>query len=189
MPVEGREGTTAAPVAVPLRTQSTRAETALVMPAGGTGNDDARSSEEPFRARTAREAEGIAFIAELRGGGSTARDVREPLATVTAAGNHHMLVRHKRHAGTAGDVHPRQRAGPHAHDGGASVGGRWPHPLPAVEDCTFRMLELAEIQAAMAFRRDYRVRGTRREQVRQLGNAVTPPAAEWLIRAVVESLA
>ena len=41
----------------------------------------------------------------------------------------------------------------------------------------------------MAFRGDYRIRGTRREQVRQLGNAVTPPAAEWLIRAVVESLA
>jgi DNA (cytosine-5)-methyltransferase 1 len=35
---------------------------------------------------------------------------------------------------------------------------------------------------------DYRVLGNRREKVRQLGNGVTPPAAEWLIRAVVESL-
>lgn len=40
----------------------------------------------------------------------------------------------------------------------------------------------------MAFRRDYRILGNRREQARQLGNAVTPPAAEWLIRAVVDSL-
>ena len=31
------------------------------------------------------------------------------------------------------------------------------------------------------------VKGNKREQVRQLGNAVTPPAAEWLIRAVVDS--
>ena len=32
------------------------------------------------------------FIAELRGGGSTARALTEPLATVTAGGRHHMLV-------------------------------------------------------------------------------------------------
>lgn len=32
------------------------------------------------------------FIAELRGGGSTARPVTAPLATVTASGNHHALI-------------------------------------------------------------------------------------------------
>lgn len=32
------------------------------------------------------------FVAELRGGGSTARPVSDPLATVTAGGNHHGLV-------------------------------------------------------------------------------------------------
>jgi DNA (cytosine-5)-methyltransferase 1 len=32
------------------------------------------------------------FIAELRGGGSTARSVTDPLATVTGGGNHHGLV-------------------------------------------------------------------------------------------------
>lgn len=32
------------------------------------------------------------FIAELRGGGSDARSIREALATITAAGNHHALV-------------------------------------------------------------------------------------------------
>lgn len=35
---------------------------------------------------------GAPFIAELRGGGSTARPVTAPLATVTARGKHHMLV-------------------------------------------------------------------------------------------------
>lgn len=34
----------------------------------------------------------------------------------------------------------------------------------------------------------YRIKGNKRQQVRQLGNAVTPPAAELLIRAVVTSL-
>jgi DNA (cytosine-5)-methyltransferase 1 len=156
VPVEGRDGKAAAPVTTPMRTQTARHESALMVPSGGTWNETALPASEPFRARTTRENEGIAFIAELRGGGSTARHVREPLATVTANGNHHMLVE---------TIAP-----------------------PKVEDCTFRMLAVPEIQAAMAFTPDYRITGSKREQVMQLGNGVTPPAAEWLIRAVVDSL-
>jgi DNA (cytosine-5)-methyltransferase 1 len=156
VPVEGRDGKLAAPVSVPLRTQTARHESALLVPAGGTWNDSAHPASEPFRARTTRENEGVAFIAELRGGGSTARHVREPLATVAANGNHHMLVEATR--------------------------------PPKVEDCTFRMLAVKEIQAAMAFTPGYVITGNKREQVRQLGNGVTPPAAEWLVRAAVESL-
>jgi DNA (cytosine-5)-methyltransferase 1 len=61
-------------------------------------------------------------------------------------------------------------------------------PNVDVDDCTFRMLEPHEIQAAMAFAPDYEVLGNKRERVRQLGNAVTPPAARDLIAAVVEAL-
>ncbi|WP_182359442.1 DNA cytosine methyltransferase [Tomitella gaofuii] len=63
VPVEGREGKRAAPVDRPFRTMTTRNET------------------------------GLAFIAELRGGGSKHRPVTHPLSTVTASGNHHGLVR------------------------------------------------------------------------------------------------
>ena len=42
VPVEGRDGKQAQPLAAALRTQTTRLETALVVPAGGTWNDDAR---------------------------------------------------------------------------------------------------------------------------------------------------
>ena len=35
---------------------------------------------------------GESFIAELRGGGSTHRSVRDPLSTITAGGNHHLWV-------------------------------------------------------------------------------------------------
>jgi DNA (cytosine-5)-methyltransferase 1 len=165
----------------------------LLVPSGGTWNDAAVSVEAPFRARTTTEAEalvvphygtgvarpataplgtastrdrfGVAFIAELRGGGSTARPVAQPLATVTASGNHHGLVQTR-------PVDPA--ASPRR---------------PVVEECTFRMLEPGEIAAAMAFASGYRVLGSKRDQVRQLGNAVTPPAAEFLLRAVVASLA
>jgi DNA (cytosine-5)-methyltransferase 1 len=61
-------------------------------------------------------------------------------------------------------------------------------PQIAVDDCTFRMLEPHEIQAAMAFLPGYTVLGNKRERVRQLGNAVTPPAARDLIAAIVEAI-
>ena len=65
--------------------------------------------------------------------------------------------------------------------------------LPAVanvtvEACGFRMLQPGEIQAAMAFPKTYRLTGTRREQVKQLGNAVTPPVMKLLMERVLASL-
>jgi DNA (cytosine-5)-methyltransferase 1 len=45
-----------------------------------------------------------------------------------------------------------------------------------VEDCYFRMLQPHEIGTAMAFERTYKVLGNKRDQVKQYGNAVTPPA-------------
>jgi DNA (cytosine-5)-methyltransferase 1 len=193
VPDEGRTGKCAAPVDGSMRTQATRNETALLVLAGGTWNDHPAPVSAPFRARTTSEAEalvvpyygtgvarpageplgtqstwdrfGVAFIAELRGGGSTARPVAAPLATVTASGNHHGLVQTGRCDAEVSTARPR------------------------VEDCSFRMLEPSEIAAAMAFHAGYRVLGSKRDQVRQLGNAVTPPAAEFLLRAVVASLA
>ncbi|SRR5579875_587849 len=58
-----------------------------------------------------------------------------------------------------------------------------------VEDCGFRMLEPHEIQAAMAFPHEYVVLGNRREKVRQLGNAVTPPVMKLLMQRCLDSLA
>ena len=161
VPVEGRDGKAAAPSWQPLRTQTTRNETALVVPYYRTGV--ARPADEPMPTLTTHDRHGVAFVAELRGGGSNARHVSEPLATVTASGNHHMLVR---------EVIPQPT----------------PAAIPDIEDCTFRMLTPDEIKRAMAFGGDYQLLGTKRERVRLLGNAVTPPAAEWLIRAVRESL-
>jgi DNA (cytosine-5)-methyltransferase 1 len=57
-----------------------------------------------------------------------------------------------------------------------------------VDDCTFRMLHPGEIAAAMAFDAGYVVLGNRREQVRQCGNAVTPPAARDLVASLVEAI-
>ncbi|QZH69415.1 DNA cytosine methyltransferase [Mycolicibacterium farcinogenes] len=95
VPIEGRDGKVAAPVELPLRTATTRNETALVVPCGGTWRDAATTANVPISTRTTRESDGIAFppfVAELRGGASDVRSVNDPLATVTASGNHHGLI-------------------------------------------------------------------------------------------------
>jgi DNA (cytosine-5)-methyltransferase 1 len=51
----------------------------------------------------------------------------------------------------------------------------------AVDDCEFRMLEPYEMKGGMAFPTGYIVLGNKREQARQIGNAVTPPNSRDLI--------
>lgn len=57
-----------------------------------------------------------------------------------------------------------------------------------IEDCLYRTLKWHEIRAAMAFAREYVVLGNVKEKVKQLGNAVTPPAMEWLAGQCRKSL-
>jgi DNA (cytosine-5)-methyltransferase 1 len=40
----------------------------------------------------------------------------------------------------------------------------------------------------MAFERDYQILGSGKDQVKQCGNAVTPPVMEWLTDMCIQSL-
>lgn len=155
VPVEGREGKNAQPDIEPLRTQSTRAETALVVP--------------------------------LRNHGVT-KPATDPIDTVSAAGNHHALLMRNNEGGAEMStpvVEPMRTL---------TTGGHQSliEPLPPVsldvDDAGFRMLEPHEIQAGMGFARDYLILGSKRDKVKQAGNAVTPPAARDLGHAVAEFL-
>lgn len=61
-------------------------------------------------------------------------------------------------------------------------------PAPSIQDCHYRMLKPHEVQAGMAFRGDYIILGNAKEQVKQLGNAVTPPLMAWISQQCVNSL-
>ena len=221
VPVEGRVGKQATPVADPARTMTTRSETGLLVPTGGTWRTDATHTDDPCPTRTTRENDGVAvmpFIAELRGGGSKHRPVSEALATVTASGTHHGLVMTNNHVNRA---RPTDEPMPtmttatnHAllmrHHTARGDQGQMSTPItepartmmangptPAllaggptidINDVLFRMLEPREIARAMDFPVGYTILGNRREQVRQAGNAVTPPAARDLVGVVAESL-
>lgn len=246
------------PVSDPTQTMHTRESKALaysplMVPAGGTWNDDAVSAEYAARTRTTRETEawafppigvpvegrdgkepfsmagpqrtqttrsetGVAlppFIAELRGGGSTARAASEALATVTASGNHHALI--TSYYGN-GDTRPAidpigtlSTVEKHAlimrnNGGGPEMTTPASEPVrtvtttghqslltsarPSIDvnDVMFRMLEPSEIKRAMAFPSDYEMVGNRRERVKMAGNAVTPPAARDLFACVADAL-
>jgi DNA (cytosine-5)-methyltransferase 1 len=58
-----------------------------------------------------------------------------------------------------------------------------------VDDCGFRMLEPEEIGRGMAFPGDYEVKGSKRDRVRQYGNAVTPPVPSMVLERLVETVA
>ena len=166
IPVEGREGKQAQPMTAPMRTQTTRLETAVVTP----------------------------FVAELRGGGSDARTVTDPLATVTASGNHHGLVmRNNTARGDQGQmstpVREVMRTVTTAGHQSLITPGDIEAAKAQVDDCYFRMIEPSEAAAAMAFPSTYEWSGNRRERTRLAGNAVTPPAARDIVGAVAAALA
>ena len=224
VPVEGRDGKQAAVVSEPLRTMTTRNETGLVVPSGGTWRENATPTADPIPTRTTRETDGIAmatqimappFIAELRGGSSDARLASDPLATVTASGNHHGLVTSYYGKGgttSTDDAMPTvTTVEKHAllmrnNTGGAEMTTPITEPartittgghqsllaadIPTIDiaDVEFRMLEPDEITAAMDFPTGYLVLGTRREKVRLAGNAVTPCAARDIVTVMAEAI-
>jgi DNA (cytosine-5)-methyltransferase 1 len=206
------------PVDDPMRTIYTTMSKALAVPMEGRTGKAAQPAEDPLRTQTTRSETGLAFIAELRGGGSKHRPVSDPLCTVVANGNHHGLVTAYYGNGTTrptddalATVTATERHALLMRNNSSKGDGR-EHVTPSgepirtvttkghqslltadrptidVNDVLFRMLEPREITAAMDFPREYVMLGNRREQVRLAGNAVTPPAARDLVGVVAESL-
>jgi DNA (cytosine-5)-methyltransferase 1 len=63
-----------------------------------------------------------------------------------------------------------------------------PGTIPKIEDCHYRMLLPHEVKLGMAFDHDYIVLGNSKDQVKQLGNAVTPPVMKQLLERCIETL-
>jgi DNA (cytosine-5)-methyltransferase 1 len=62
------------------------------------------------------------------------------------------------------------------------------YKTPKVEECYYRTLKAQEIKLAMAFSKEYIVLGDQKKQVKQLGNAVTPPVMQWLVKQIIKTL-
>ncbi|GGG04431.1 hypothetical protein GCM10007304_18170 [Rhodococcoides trifolii] len=165
-----------------LRTLHTTPSKALLVPAGGTWNESATSVNDVMRARTTRENEGLLVPVEGRDG-KVAASTAEPMRTMTTRNETAFVVPMR-----ANNV-PKLVEQPY--DTFAANGNHHGLALAqsiSIDDCQFRMLSPTEITRGMAFTEGYVMLGTKREQVRLAGNAVTPPAARDLVSAVAESL-
>jgi DNA (cytosine-5)-methyltransferase 1 len=185
IPVEGRTGKVAQPVSDALRTQSTRNETGIVVPLRNNGV--AKSTDQPIDTVTASGNHHALIMRNNTARGDQAQmstPATEPLRTLTTAGHQSLLTPYYGASESA-----RSTAEPHGTltttDRYGLVEGSF---SVDVEDCVFRMLTPDEIKVGMAFAHDYILKGNKREQVKQSGNAVTPPAARDLGAAVIESL-
>jgi DNA (cytosine-5)-methyltransferase 1 len=202
VPVEGRDGKEAGTANAPLRTQTARNETGLAwmpwMVELRGGSSASRSILDPAAAVTASgnhlgvaAADWPAMVMRNftpRGGaGQMCTSPAEPLRTLTAEGKQSLITWEHLLVPYYGNGHARTVAEPvgtlSTRDRYALVTGDL-----AIEDVLFRMLEPHEIGAAMAFGADYIVLGSKRERVRQYGNAVTPPVAELIVSALVEAI-
>ena len=192
VPVGGTWRTDALPLDVPMPARTTRENDAVTVPPlvvaleGRATVAHVRPVDQPLRAQTGRHQD--ALVVPMRNHGVARPADVDPLPTVTAAGNHHGLLTWPQllipYYGT-GRARPVQEP-----LGTLSTVDRYALLGAQIDvlDCLFRMLEPHEIQAGMAFARSYTILGTRRERVRQAGNAVTPPAARDLIAALVETI-
>ncbi|MFJ3957721.1 DNA cytosine methyltransferase [Arthrobacter sp. NPDC090010] len=216
IPVEGRDGKDAQDAAAPMRTQTTRNETGILM----TNNwaNQARTTEDPHATLTTANVQSLlvppAFLVRNNNvsgdSGYLTTPVDEPMRTLTTSGHQSLLVPYY----SAGQARPTAEAMPtvttvdrhalvtmrganspkHVRDvmdtvtAGGNHHGLMSVDVPAVEDCTFRMLEPHEVMWGMAFPRDYVMTGSKRDQVKQSGNAVTPPMARDLLMIGADSL-
>ncbi len=164
------------------------------------GNFDAKHAAIPVNAPlstvTTNDHHGVLntpIIIENRGQ-SLARTLECPLSTITSKTTHGLLSDDSIDAflsyyyGTSQASHISEAMGTVTTKDKISLVLKPSHEID-INECSYRMLKTHEIQAAMAFEDDYIVCGTGKDQVRQLGNAVTPPTMEFLLERGLQTFA
>lgn len=180
--------------AEPLPTQPGDASHAVVLPwiidtAHSRGNGKyVNSSINPVPTQTTAQSMAVAgFLSKQYGGGAKPNQMYvgldEPTDTITTSDHHALLSAKSFMSYYYGTKQSSQITDPiftiSTREHAALV-----QALESlkVEDLYFRMLQAREIGKAMAFPEEYKVLGSGKQQVKQYGNAVTPPVMEMLIK-------
>ncbi len=128
------------------------------------------------------------FMTSYYGSNGNQRTVDEAMGTLTAGDRHGLVMPFL--LGYANGDGPAKSAAEalrtvHTENGQALV---QPTEIPDVDDVHFRMLQPHEVGRGMAFPETYTVLGTKRDQVKQYGNAVTPPVMKMILERCVATL-
>lgn len=155
------------------------------------GGSDARSADDPLATVTAN-GNHHALVTPYYGSSKSAKPTDEPIGTLTTRDRYALIQRHNSSNGDGAEMltpasEPIRTLTSRGHQSVVTPGDVEAAEA-MVDDCTFRMLQPHEIGAGMAFPSDYIVKGSKRDQVKGYGNAVTPPAARDLVGALAESL-
>jgi len=175
-----RGSTIATPTDDPMATQTTSYTRALLIPVEGRDGKAAQEAVEALRTQTTRNETGL--LMPYYSANEYAKPTDLPMGTLTTVDRYALITLRGQNAPKPATYPLDTFAANGNHHALADVS------VPDVEDCRFRMLEPSEIKRGMAFPTSYVMLGNKREQVKQAGNAVTPPAARDLIACVAESL-
>lgn len=157
---------------------------------GGYENRSGVAVDTPLPTTTARGTQNqlvAANLVHLNHGDKTSSGVDEPARTVTAGGNHAALVYSflTKYFGTGGQWQrvddPLHTATSKARFGlvTVTIDGQ-PY---AIVDIGMRMIKPRELARAQGFPESYLLTGSITNQVERIGNSVSPPCAEALVRA------
>lgn len=176
----------------PFQTQTTRQSMGLVVPYIVEMNKTGKMKPAESSPASTLTAGGInhALVVSNYSPGYT-KPVTDALGTVTTADHHGLLTSEAVQAFIHYNYGNTTLSGIEDPLGTATTKDRYSlisYPQPRLEDCSYRMLKPKEVKAAMAFEKDYIIIGNARDQVRQLGNAVTPPAMKWLVTQLANTL-
>lgn len=186
VPTEGRDGKTARPDSLPLRTQTTRNELGVLTTL--RGQNAPKTTDEPLDTFAASGTH-HGLLVPYYSASETAKPTTLPVGTLTTRDRYALVMRNN---GTGAGGNFGRMVTPASEPMRTLTASNVPSVLEPTtiepEDCTFRMLEPHEIAAGMSFPADYIWAGTKRDRVRMAGNAVTPPAARDLVACVAEAL-
>ena len=181
--VLSRQGEGAArSVAEPTPTQTAKHSHVLVAPYYGSGSGETcKSAEDPLDTVTAKARFGMVVPITHADGSQRARDVdSDPLPTLTTANRGELAfitAQHGERPGQAPRVHDVEAPAPTiAASGHIDLVEPVIGPDGVTYDIRFRMLEPHELAAAMGFDGDgatYEFAGTKTDQIKQIGNAVS----------------
>lgn len=173
----------------PLPTATTDGAIALIAPYYGSGSGETcRAVESPLPTATAKARFGLVIPVTHSDGSNRARDVAvDPLPTLTTAHRGELAF-------IAASFGEREGQAPRVHDiteptPAICASGRVQMVEPGEGfDILFRMLEPHELAAAMGFNSDdasYEFSGTKTEQVKQIGNAVSVAKMRACVAAIM----
>lgn len=191
------KGSTTEPLPTQLTDNGFHILNPMLMNSEWSGDNKVRNAAtEPSFTQTTRATNGVVmpFIVENKGT-SKSRSVNDRLGCITTA-NYHALLSHEalqsfiayNYNGNGVSDIKKAINTVTTKDRSALITPNAKYPIPKLEDCQYRMLLPHEVKLGMAFDKDYIVLGNSKEQVKQCGNAVTPPAMKFLIERCVATL-